>query len=730
MKQVSQGLRKQMLAAVSLTAAVTLSGCAMGNLNLSGGAGGAQSVAVKMTGLVHGGQQPVSGSTIALMTMGATGYGSAGSNLIPTGSYAVGGAPGCSSGSCQTTVVTDAGGNFTITGDYTCPTANPAAQVYLTATGGNPGLTTGTNNAAIKLVAPLGACNALSSATTVVVNEVTTAAMAFAVGQFFGTPSNVDNFGSTATAQSVLGLSNAIATYGNLVDPASGMPLGSKTLTSATGTVVVTPEQAKLALIADILAACVNSTGVSSSECTTVFSGTAASGTTVTDTLQAAVEMSLNPTSTNNGTSSMDALYGLATATSPFVGYRPAYAEPTDWTLGVTYGSNSTVNTSYLITKPEHLAVDSQGNVWLGNYAGSAATAGNSLTKLSGGASSAPGTPLAQALVGVQTGIQYVAIDPSDNVWSPQYYSATGTTGGGSSVVEYTPAGVTNTFTTGAAPDTITFDGAGNAFILEPSYKGAGELDELAYGAASGATANVIATGITTDYSTIGIDSNFTIYISGGGSATTGTGTSGFDGIWEFAKTASTTTGYPSTPTGAAVGTALSPYQTVAGVTEPEPLAIDGSNNVWFGNYGKSTLGAVSATTTGTFQALQGSPFTTTNLTAPEQIIFDGDGHLWSTEANASGNVMEYTADGVAMHPVGTSIATTGFVHTYAEPYGIAIDPSGNVWVGNYATGAAATASVLGFVTEIVGAAAPTITPLAAQLPTTAGGTNRTATRP
>ena len=81
----------------------------------------------------------------------------------------------------------------------------------------------------------------------------------------------------------------------------------------------------------------------------------------------------------------------------------------------------------------------------------------------------------------------------------------------------------------------------------------------------------------------------------------------------------------------------------------------------------------------------------------------------------------------------GTAISpSNGFPHTWYYPSGIAIDPSGNVWVGtenkdtstasNAGTTGPGGAAAGGSVTEIIGAAVPVITPIAAGLPTTAGG--------
>ena len=57
------------------------------------------------------------------------------------------------------------------------------------------------------------------------------------------------------------------------------------------------------------------------------------------------------------------------------------------------------------------------------------------------------------------------------------------------------------------------------------------------------------------------------------------------------------------------------------------------------------------------------------------------------------------------------------------DPYGIAIDGSGNVWITCYGGST---------VTELIGAAAPVITPISAGLPTvpTVNGTSNLGTRP
>jgi hypothetical protein len=171
---------------------------------------------------------------------------------------------------------------------------------------------------------------------------------------------------------------------------------------------------------------------------------------------------------------------------------------------------------------------------------------------------------------------------------------------------------------------------------------------------------------------------------------------------------------------------------TAGGITSPEPLAVDGSNNVWTANYGKGTLSELAATNTTTIAGATGSPFTTpatttspayTGLTKPQYMAIDGGGNVWITNAVAAlGSVYEFSNAGATLSPA------PGFVHSTGESYGIAIDGSGNVWLGNYTGTASATTA--GFLTEVVGAALPVVTPLAAGLPTTPGGTSRIGVRP
>jgi hypothetical protein len=258
--------------------------------------------APKATGVVHGANYPVSGAVIQLWAVGTTGYGSAATPLIGatlTTSDGTGTVNSNANAGNQNNALPS--GSFTITGDYTCPSAS--TLVYLTATGGNPGLAGTVNNSALVLLAALGQCGSLTSSTYVVINEVTTVGSVFALAPFIGSGGSI---GSASDSASLQAIANAFASLGNLVNITTGTVL---TTTSGGNTV----PQAKLNTLANILVACVNSTGPTSTACAALFSAaTPSGGTAPTTVLGAIVDIALNPN--NNVT----ALYNVAVADSAF----------------------------------------------------------------------------------------------------------------------------------------------------------------------------------------------------------------------------------------------------------------------------------------------------------------------------------------------------------------------------------------------------------------------------
>ncbi len=633
-----------------------------------------------ISGVLHGGQQPVVNATVTLWAAGSAGYGSAATSLAtttsgPGGSFSFGPVNGTSS--------------------YTCPSSastTASQQLYITATGGqaSPGYT----NSSTAMMAALGDCASVQSINpNVTVNEVTTVASIFALQQFFSPSTNgLGNIGTSAT--NITGLRNAFATVRNLVNTTTGFANTTVSLSGpvsgyATNPVVTaTPEAAKINTMGNILAACINSTASTSSTCTTLLADVTTAG--AKDTLQAAYYMAGNPTSTVNGTSNISTLYGLAVPSSPF---SPSVTTaPKDWTIGVTYGSTASqtiaANPVYLITNPKYIAIDSLGNVWFVNNAG---LTGNSVSELS-----AAGLPESQVLTSAGTLIapSGLAVDPNNDLFVPSY----GASGTGNTVTEYTGLGATRTFTLkSTGPEAIAIDGTGNVFIASAGTSvGTGDIEAIPAGSPNGTATLTQASNVSVGpNSALAVDENFNLWLSNSNNTA----------ITQFLCSA--------TPCTATVSS-LPP--------NPDSIAVDHSGNIWVGNISGS-LTELAATNNTTITQSANSPFTGGGLTSPFTGLIDGLGNVWESDfITGSGTVSELTGSGKAISPA------SGFTHTFNGATGLAIDGAGNVWIGN--STATASATTAGYITEIVGQAAPVVTPLAAGLPTSAGGQNTLGTRP
>jgi len=274
----------------------------------------------EVRGIVHGGQQPVTGATIRLIAPGTAGYGSAGTAIAST--------------------TTDGTGSFTLP-SYTCP-AN-SGLVYILATGGNPGAGT---NSSLAEAAVLGPCSGLTASTFISISEVTTVAAAYTLAPFASLSPGTTNIGTSAT--NLIGLKNAAAPAGNLASVATGL--------AGISTTGITLPTAEVNTLADILSACVNSgtTGVASTTCSSLFTAaTPPGGTAPTDTFQAAIDIALNPG--NNSAS----LFALSTPSAP---YQPTLTtNPGDFALGIVY----TGGNLGLAAQPQGIDIDAQGNVWV-----------------------------------------------------------------------------------------------------------------------------------------------------------------------------------------------------------------------------------------------------------------------------------------------------------------------------------------------------------------------------
>jgi streptogramin lyase len=362
--------------------------------------------AVTVTGHVHGGRQPIGGSAVQMYAVGTNGYGSPSVSVLNSG--------------VTVTSSTDGSGSFTLTNLYTC---SPDQRVYVTATGGDAG---SGKNPAIALMAALGRCGDLTSSTFISLNEVTTVASVWALAPFMNGPANIG-----APASNVAGLNNAFADVNELASIATGSAGGAGVPAGMTVPV------AAINTLADILAACINSTGADAA-CTTLFAGATAGGNAPADTLTAAMNMAQHPGA------GVAMLYPLASPQSPFV---PTLADqPSDFTLAATISGFS---------KPSAVAADAGGNVWVTD------SSANTLTEL--GHSGAP-----VMTVPGMSAPSAVAVDQAGDVWVAN----------AGNVAKVTVGGAVSTFTGGglSLPQSIAIDGQGNVWLANA---GNGMLSEF-----------------------------------------------------------------------------------------------------------------------------------------------------------------------------------------------------------------------------------------------------------
>ncbi len=312
---------------------------------------------------MHGGIQPISGATIQLFAVGTGGNGSPATSLLTR------------------PVTTDSQSNFSITGDYSCASANE--QVYLVARGGNPGFAGNVNNNSITMLSALGSCGALSASTFIEMNEVSTAAAVYALAPFM---TSYDHIGSSATNS--LGIANAFLNAHLLADTATGRsaaPSGQRSL-----------EVNKLYALADAIVPCVNSAG--GAACAPLFAAaTPPGGAVPADVLGALLSIAKHPA--NN----VATIYNLIGPVPPYP--TALTSAPNDWTMSLTVAGGS-------IAAPTALGIDRFGNVWSANNGDGAIPSG--VVALDPQGTALPGSPFG---VGLQTEAYGLVVDKNSDVW-------------------------------------------------------------------------------------------------------------------------------------------------------------------------------------------------------------------------------------------------------------------------------------------------------------------------
>jgi hypothetical protein len=552
------------------------------------------------------------------------------------------------------------GGGFSISQDYACPTISAGSnQVYIVATGGNPGLAAGTENKALVMMAALGDCSSLPDKSFIEINEVTTVAAAWALAPFMTSYTTV---GATLTNAS--GIQNAFLDAALLADTNSGL--------AATLPDNLTIETDKLYALADAIASCVNSDGTSG--CTALeTAATPNGGSAPGDTLTAALNIVKNPGQ------NVALVYQAIGDFPPFAtGLTQA---PNDWTMSLTITGGG-------MASPTDLAIDKESNVWVSGQGGPLSVFGPQ------------GAPL--SATGFGTGdiaqVYAVAVDSTGDVWVTNFNGG----GGQGSVTEFLGSDATPPSSLGTIagnydgavyyPTALSADGHGNVFIADHDsssatvYNSSGSLVYSGLGSSANLNAHPLA---------IAVDSSGGFWLS--------------DDDDTIAHISAPSVSYPD-------GQLLSHPSCC---NESYGLATDADGTVWVADYlgGADFDGAFAEVVTdgegNVTVPIRGS--NAGGINHPALVAVDAGQNVWIT--NYRGNSITEIAGNHWTVPAGTGLSPTIGVYGTAEkplggygrdallddPLGIGPDRSGNVWVANEGTNT---------LVMFFGLATPTVTPV------------------
>lgn len=647
-----------LVALAGLSVSLLLTGCGFGSEGVAIG------VPVSgFSGRAMGGQSPITGATLTIYTFGTGGYGLAGNAIATT--------------------TTDNSGDFNFS-TFTCPQAN--TPVYMLGVGGNTG---GGINPAAVLGVTLGPCGSITG--PININEVTTAAMAFALAHYFNAingnyTEGADYFGGpSSTSGGTITYSQGIVNATTITIPQivnTQVGSANSNVNGDPGSIV---ESAKIYTIANIIAACINTTGPTNFTETTTVCGQLF-GYTMDfanvrpyDTMQAAVQMALNPTA------HVKSLYNLI----PPIGFAFSgglSSVPQDFSIGVSYTTSAAslaVPTDAIST----IDIDTAGNVWFpSNGPGQVGVA----RFFSAGSSGFNGPYNSTSMVNPTQ----VAIDNDAVVWVNDR---------GSSVLSGYSANIPPSATHVSLPGTtstalsLNDDDSVVVGILNGSSPMLASLNtaRTTYAALPNSALNFAAVSVAGD-------------AVGGDSVTTTNTSAGFGATFYYYGPSSHNNTFQVATDGGLAGQTIFQGADIVGLNTNVNAAQDElcvfSIQSCFGIYPQTQK--------------------------PTNLVIDGESSLWASAPAGPGvlQIPQYST----FAPGGTSYLDTNFHPARAEanelfhgtgnggtmvlPAAIAVDVAGNVWVSNAGcttTGCTPTQFVL---SEVVGAAAPTITPLVNQI--------------
>jgi len=657
-----------------------LAGCAM-NGPLAPAVPGDPVQSLVLKGLVHGGQQPVTQSHIALFATSSSGYGG---TLTPLA-----------------TTQTLSDGTFNISSSINCP-SDSTSQAYVVSTGGNPGMTSGTDNSAIFLVAALGPCTNLASVPYVVINEVTTVAAAYALSGF----APVGGAGMTEAAVSGGGAMAGITTSStNKQGLTDGFNNATNIVNITTGTANTAPSfggngvvpVATINALADILQDCVNSLSATSSPCAgagKLFpSATPPTGSGISapaNVFQAALDVAQYPG--NNAS----ALFGLISSQAAFP--TTLTAAPNDWTIGVTYTYASTVLVSGL-----GMGIDNYDNVFITGSTGNT-TSPNETDLIVVSPQGVLGNSALMGTTSTANNIRWIGFDTSNNAYM--------TNGNAANIYKFVPTTPSNPAAGSTAPvaplSYSTVSGTKNNYALAVDQYGDVWVDTYKKSTCSGApsSSNTVSCSLVefpvSSQSSPAV--SFPTLQDVQPSDTGGARGVAFDvktgNIWTTDIVSSDLELFNVTPSATAVATASVAPNTVTLSSTANAnqsladgavsVAIDGSSNAWAVVTGSGA--SVTTIPAGLYKVTTGltsTPISSTTtaglLVSPAYLAIDGAGNVF-----------------IANNSSATGIGVTGAIAEYSPSF----NSSAGAWLSPYYGFSPSTTFVGG-----TGASATAVTP-------------------
>ena len=503
-------------------------------------------------------------------------------------------------------------------------------------------------NTFIAEAAVVGPCSSINSGSFFSISEVTTVAAAYTLAPFATVTTGVTSIGTSAT--NTQGLGNAYGTASNLANLANGNARVTADL------VGVVPPTSELNTLADILSTCVNQgTSIAPSNgCATLFTDTTPSGGVApTDTFQAAINLAKNPALNNTS------LFGLVASSAP---YQPTLtAAPGDFTVALGFNGGAITPAGGAIG----VNIDATGDAWI-------TTTGNGvhcLTEIS-----PAGAYLSGSTASSSTGFGCSNLTSAIGIAIDQGGFIDVANNGANTILKFNPNGTLNsTFSATSinGPNGISIDGAGDIWI-----------------------ANFNATlNKTTELLPTGTESSHSPYITGLGNVDI---TAGPLAVWE--------TNYKNNFISRIDLTTFAVTTTNIGGPQGG-IAIDHNNNAWIAVTGNGNV--FEANDAGTLlNPFGGYVYPNGSV---QNIAVDGLGNIFCggyLGATSMGALVEFTNSGTILTPDNGFYGSGVIPNTPQPPEGIAIDGSGNVWIAGATQG-----SLPAYVAEVIGVAAPVVTP-------------------